>query len=352
MLMFCLLAGIFLADEADAQRRRYKRPPSKEYKITHYRGGRVNDLRSEAKNFYVGFSVNAMNYFGDISPAPKKLSTDIGFTRAGFGITAGKKFHPNASIRAGFNIGKIRADDAETADPTEENSLGRFQRNLHFENTIKEFSLGLELDLFPNYGGINSRFPINPYIFIGGAIFAHDPKAVVPETDLLGNPFDNAGEKVSLRDLGTEGQNTGIDSLPGKYGKVQFAIPIGVGVKVRILGNLDANLEFGLRQLFFDYLDDVSGRYPDLGSLDSELARALVDRGTETTSALSGTVRDTNFYSVSSFRASDGVTYAKGINYAPGGVRGGSKDNDFYLVTALRLVYYIQSGGSTRGKFR
>ena len=112
-------------------------------------------------------------------------------------------------------------------------------------------------------------------------MFSHDPKAVVPATDLLGNPLPNAGQKVSLRDLGTEGQNLGADSLPGKYSKVQLAIPVGFGAKFRILNDFDAILEFGLRQLFFDYIDDVSGRYVDLGDLDSELARALVDRGSE-----------------------------------------------------------------------
>ena len=116
--------------------------------------------------------------------------------------------------------------------------------------------------------------------------------------------------------------------------------------------NFDAHLEFGLRQLFFDYIDDVGGRYVDLGLLDNELARALTDRGSEATSALSGKVRDTNFYNTSTFVASDGVTYTRGPNYQPGGVRGGSKDNDFYLVTSLRIIYFLTSKNVRRGKFR
>ena len=318
LTFIAILLGIVVTHDAYAQRRRYKRPPAKEHKIASYHGGRVNDLRGEAKSLFIGLSFNAMNYFGDIAPAPKKLSTDIGFTRSGFGVVVGRKFHPNASIRAGFNIGTLTGDDLDTADPTEETSLGRFQRNPHFENTLKEFSLGLEFDLFPNYGGTNSRFPINPYIFIGAAVFSYNPKGVVPENDLLGNPFPNAGDKVSLRDLGTEGQNIGVDSLPGKYSKLQLAIPVGFGVKFRLLDDFDAHIEFGLRQLFFDYIDDVSGNYVDLGLLDSEIARALADRGTELTSAFSGKVRDPNFYTVTTFTASDGVTYNRGSNYAPG----------------------------------
>ncbi len=347
-----ILLIIFVCSNSYAQKRRYKRPPRGEHKITHYHGGAVNDLRGATKSVFFGVSINAMNYFGDIAPAPKKLSTDIGFTRSGFGLVVGRKFHAHTAIRAGFNIGKITGDDFDTADPAEGTSLGRYQRNLHFENTIKELSLGFEFDLFPNRGGVNSRFPINPYIFVGLAVFSHDPKAVVPDTDLQGNPFPNAGKTVSLRDLGTEGQTLGIDSFPKKYGKIQLAIPIGFGVKFRLIDNFDAHIEFGLRQLFFDYIDDVGGRYPDLGQFDNELTRALTDRGSEPTSTLSDKTRDTNFYNVSTVQASDGVTYNRGPNYQPDGIRGGSKDNDFYLVTSLRFIYYPKSKKVRRGKFR
>ncbi|MEQ9425454.1 MAG: DUF6089 family protein [Cyclobacteriaceae bacterium] len=348
-----VLLSILCADYAEAQRRRYKRPAN-DRNIAKYKGGRVNDLRGEAKNVFVGVSINAMNYFGDITPLPKRLSTDIGFTRSGFGVEIGKKFHPNASARIGFNYGKIEASDFDTADPTEGSSgLGRYQRNLSFENTITELSLGFEFDLFPNYGGIGSRFNINPYIFIGLAGFTHDPKAIAPANDLFGNPLAEAGQLVSLRDLGTEGQNTGIDSLPGKYSKIQLAIPVGIGVKAKLLTNLDVQLEFGLRQLFTDYLDDVSGKDVELSLLDSELARALAERGTETTDVVSGDTRDTNFYSQVTYRSPhNGEVYNIGQEYSPGSVRGNIKDNDFYLVTQLRLVYYIQKGSKRRAKFR
>ncbi len=286
---------LIVCSDVYAEKRRYKRSSVGEHKLTHYHGGCVNDLRPATKSVFFGVSTNAMNYFGNIAPAPKKSTTDIGFTRPGCGVVVGRKFHAHTPMRAGFNIGKITGNDLDTADPEEGTSLGRYQRNLHFENSIKEFSLGFEFDLFANRSGVNFRCPINPYIFVGLAVFSHDPQAVVPATDLLGNPFANAGRKASWRNLGTEGQNLGIDSLPEKHGKIQLAIPTGFGVKFRLTENLDAHLEFGLRQLFFDYIDGVGGRYVDLGSLDSELARSLTDRGSEATSALSGKTRDANF---------------------------------------------------------
>ena len=78
-VLITTLTSLTFVHQNSAQKRRYKRPPAKEHKLTHYRGGRVNDLRAEAKNTFIGISLNAMNYFGDIAPAPKKLSTDIGF---------------------------------------------------------------------------------------------------------------------------------------------------------------------------------------------------------------------------------------------------------------------------------
>lgn len=203
--------------------------------------------------------------------------------------------------------------------------------------------MGLEFDLFPNYGGIGSRFPVNPYVFIGLAIFSHNPKAKAPDTDLLGNPLAEAGKFVSLRDLETEGK---------KYSKIQMAIPVGLGVKVRLIQNLDAQLEFGLRQLFFDYIDDVSKDNIELSLLDSELARAMAERGAETTDVVTGKTRDPQYFTVSGYKAQDGMTYSVGANYTVGEVRGSPKDNDFYLVSQLRIVYYLSGKNVRRAKFR
>jgi len=236
LFVTAILISVAFCDLAVAQNRKYKRPQARASQTSSYRGGSVSNLRPEATNWFVRVSINAMNYFGNISTAPKNRSTDIGFTKSGFGISGGKKFHPQAAVRVAFNYGKIQASDFETAVPTEGTSgLGRYQRNLSFENSIKELSLGFEFDLFPNYGGIGSCFPVNPYVFVGLAVFSHNSKGKVPDTDLLGNPLAKAGKFVSLRDLGTEGQNAGIDSLPRKYSKVQLAIPVGFGVKVRLI---------------------------------------------------------------------------------------------------------------------
>jgi hypothetical protein len=99
--------------------------------------------------------------------------------------------------------------------------------------------------------------------------------------------------------------------------------------------------------LFTDYLDDVSGKYVDLGLFDNELARAMTERGSETVNAMTGEDRNTDYYSVQSTG-----NYAHGDDFIPGANRGGSKSNDFYIVSQFRLVYIIDTKGVSRGKFR
>lgn len=338
IILLFLLIVLSWSFDSEAQRRR--RPYGKQRKrISSYHGGKIRSSGiGLTKYSTVGFSVNAMNYFGDITPAPSRFSTNYSFTKAGFGLTYSRVYHPQAAFRVAFNWGTIQADDFETDPTIDASSAGRYHRNLHFRNSILELSIGWEFNLVPSHGSSSNRFPINPYLFLGAAVFKHNPQAIAPPTDLNGNPLPEAGQWVDLQPLGTEGQNLGVDSLPAPYKLIQFAIPIGVGVKIRLPGNLDANIEVGFRQLFTDYLDDVSTTYPDFREINNELTKALSDRGNESTAALTGGTRLAQYTSP---------------NNAPGAIRGG-ETKDVYVITQLRLVYIFQKkrGGARRAKFR
>ena len=184
---------------------------------------------------------------------------------------------------------------------------------------------------------------------MGIAAFKHNPQAQAPEFDLNGNPLPEAGQWVDLQPLGTEGQNL---SGGKPYNLIQLAIPIGIGVKVRLPDNFDAHIEIGFRQLFTDYIDDVSGKYPDLSLFDDELTRALSERSREPVGILSGEERIYNGNPVPSkswaFVQEDGSTerYLVGENYGydpnrPEDIanRGSSAQKDLYMITQLRLVY-------------
>ncbi|MFY0650629.1 MAG: hypothetical protein JXQ96_01285 [Cyclobacteriaceae bacterium] len=354
-----LIALLVISSGLKAQKRKYGMNTSK--RQTAYRGGRVHHGGIGIKKYStVGFSINAMNYFGDITPTPSRFSTDFAFTKAGFGLTYSKVFHPQAAWRAAFNYGTLSGDDFN-ADNSAPPSQYLYLRNLHFKNTIMELSWGLELNLIPNTGGANNRFPLNPYLFLGIAAFRHNPQAKAPEFDLNGQPLAEAGEWVDLQPLGTEGQNL----ASGKpYNLIQVAIPIGIGVKVRLPDNFDAHFEIGFRQLFTDYLDDVSSRYPNLALLDSELSRAMSERSHESVGSLSGETRSYNGgpVTVSNWPLDNGnneiVYYKVGGNFGYdvdgglGGVRGSPKQNDMYIITQLRLVYIFGHVSRKKAKFR
>ncbi len=77
LLSFCLLLGA--APEASAQLNR-KSIKKNNKRIASYRG-RKSSFGKEKRYNSIGFSVNAVNYYGDMAPKPSSFSTDISFTR-------------------------------------------------------------------------------------------------------------------------------------------------------------------------------------------------------------------------------------------------------------------------------
>ncbi len=346
-----ILAVLFLVfytiGEADAQRRKPKRSrsmKSKSRKISSYRGGFAGGFGKRSYNS-IGGSINAMNYFGDLTPKPTNLSFDIAFTRPGFGIEFSRKINPRISVRGSFIYGRLKGDDFKSADPADESGKYRYVRNLQFRNDIKELSVVGVVDLTPNTGTFLSRPDFMPYLFAGVAVIHHNPKGLVPETDInTGSSLPDAGKWVDLIPLGTEGQYVAGSGV-SVYKKIQIAIPVGIGVRYRLNQALDLSVEMGYRHLFFDYLDDVSGDYADLSTLSSDLARVMADRSREPNAVESGDPRLAN---VSGDIKINPDGFFAGFGKAgTGNIRGNSKDNDIYVVTSIKLTYIL--GGSIFG---
>ena len=96
----------------------------------------------------------------------------------------------------------------------------------------------------------------------------------------------------------------------------------------------------------------------DLGSLSSDLARALSDRSREVVAVESGDVRQTGVIPnalesyVSTF---DGNTYTTIAGYgrdAKDNNRGDKGDRDIYIITGFHLSYVLSSSRFRRAKFR
>lgn len=357
-LAFIVIFTILSATSSFSQIDR-KAIKKKSKRISSYRGGTIKFGKGQ-KYDYLSFAVNSMNYFGDLAPKSGAVSTDIGFTRPGFTLGWGRRLGPRYTLRAGFTFGTLRGDDFESAETGNENAIFRYTRNLHFRNRIKELSFIAMFDLYKSTQSYLGRVSVTPYAFLGAAVLHHNPKAQVPEADVHnGNaPFPNAGEWVELQPLGTEGQNSDKYDID-PYKLIQIAIPFGLGVRWALNSNVDLAFEIGFRFLFFDYLDDVSGLYPDLGTFTDPLARAMSDRSQEPNAVVSGDARD--FVSIGaittnqSYVGADGQTYTVfagfGSDINSGNIRGGAGDNDIYVITSLKFSYIIGQN-TRRAKFR
>lgn len=331
---------------------------------------------SRQENYWsIGASLNAFKYYGDLAPLPKRISSDIQFIRPNIGVEVSKKLSPRFSFRGAFAYGRLRGDDFESADPELRESVGRYGRNLHFRNDIFELSAVMMYEFLPSRGRFYRRRYVSPYVFAGIAGFYHNPKAKVAES--FNGP--EAGEWVALRPLRTEGQgltrqsavNPAGDpefgtSYAKQYSLIQAAVPVGVGVKFRISDRLDLGAEIGFRILFFDHIDDVGGRYADSRDLQSDLARAMANRSTETVAAVSGDAR-TFPPILGNASGLFGINYGNGeydVSTIPGftrlvdgGLRGDIRgntpqDNDMYVVTGLHLNYILTSKRYPRYKRR
>jgi hypothetical protein len=351
LLLLPLLLMLGSAEvEAQMNRKAIKRNNKR---ISSFRG-RKQGFGKEKVYSMVGFSLNALNYYGDLAPKPTRLSTDISFTRPALGLMFAHRFGPRYTLTGNFMYGTLRGADAESADKNDDNAASRYKRNLSFRNRIKELSIVASMDLWENQSTYLSRVKWTPYAFAGLAVFHHNPQAKAPDVDVDGNPLPNAGEWVKLQKLGTEGQRA--DLRPGDvnhgikpYKLIQVAIPFGVGARFRLNQVMDFSVELGFRYLFTDYIDDVSKNYVDLGVFgNDELAKAMSYRSNELAEYTSSLKLEPS--TVEGHNRSYWLLPGYGKEH-PENLRGNKDDKDTYMVTTFKLTYIF---GKTfhRAKFR
>lgn len=303
------------------------------------------EIKEKLNTYYwqAGAQINIMNYFGELNRFETTTGTAPRFTSPSFGVHISKKIKRQLYLSLSYIWGMLEGDDFVSADPMDVRHRFRYMRNTHFRNNIHEVSLTAKYELFRASASkyrtriYRRRAFMNVYILAGLGILKHNPEARTPSN--LG------GEWVSLRDLGTEGQ--GLPGYRKKYSLWQPAIPIGIGVKMKLTDNIDLVLEMGGRLLFTDFLDDVSGNYPELEKL-SPLARAMSYRVEEAIAVTTGESREagiTRFIEETglgpiTFIDSNGNPQTVINGYGrPIEIRGNPKTNDFYIVTGIHINY-------------
>lgn len=232
--------------------------------------------------FEMGLTFGAAGYNGDLAQKYVNLNS------AGpmIGIFSRHSLSPYFQWRNQLSFAQIQADDAD--------SKYYQARNLNFKTNIYEFSSIMEFN-FLSYG-INKRnneFDFSPYFFIGVGAFYFNP---------IGT-YNN--QEITLHKLQTENVN---------YNLLQPQIPYGMGVKFAWTDKLEIGFEVGFRRLFTDYLDDVSGNYPNFNQLEA-------DRG------------------LASAQASHAHTYNDQLPAQPGSKRGDNHLTDTYVFSNITLTY-------------
>ncbi len=205
----------------------------------------------------LGILLGGMYYIGDLNQNKHFKHTNLSG-----GLLFRYNVHPRLAWRANFIYGTVEGYDSEA------NRDLLVNRNLSFHSKIFELGSGVEFNYFPFEMG-HDRYKGTAYMFAELALFRMNPTTEYND------------ETVELQPLGTEGQGT---SLSGKnpYSLTQLAIPLGVGFKCSLGKNASLGLEYGIRFLFTDYLDDVgSYRYVNPAELAAEngpLAAELSNR--------------------------------------------------------------------------
>lgn len=239
--------------------------------------------------FEIGAFGGISYYNGDLNPSQHLKPSN---NHLAVGLIARQVLNSRWALRGSFNIGNLSGSDAESNDPFQQ------QRNLSFYTRIYELSAGIEFN-FRKFNPFNppSAFRqadmFTPFVFIGIGGFYFNPK-----TELDGNEYE-------LQPLKTEGE---------EYSRIGVSIPFGVGCKLRVSQRTLVSFEYGLRQTFTDYIDDVSSVYPENPNELNQTTRKLSDRSVMQ-------------------QGSDGSNW--------GTQRGNSKTTDWYSFVGVTLTFNL-----------
>ena len=194
--------------------------------------GRLRNFRQRELGFFAGGSY----YLGDLNPRLHFFNSHV----AG-GIYFRYSTNYRYAFRFSYNYGSISANDANSGEADQRERNLRFKSHLHELSSVAEFN-------FVEYRIGHDKHRFTMFIFAGLGAFYFNPKADI------GYGYE------SLRTYKTEGQSKA-------YRAYQLSIPFGLGLKWNMGEKWGMGVEWGPRRTFTDYLDDVSGTYPEATSM-------------------------------------------------------------------------------------
>ena len=240
----------------------------------------------KSQDMEVGFSVGGCYYLGDLNPGVHFMNTDVAY-----GVVARYNIDSRWAVKISGTRGNLKG----------EASSGTFlpDRGLSFSNQLTDIAGVVEFNYLPYFTGSRMN-KISPYIYGGFSVFFF-------------NPVYNG---VSLRSIGTEGQNIGYLGR-SQYGSVSVSIPFGLGAKVSIGKRLGFQVFWEMHKTFNDYLDDVSTTY-------------YLDGHSIAPGDQSGIMSDPT------------------LNHEPGMQRGNASNKDWYAFFGIAVTYKFNLLSSKR----
>lgn len=211
-----------------------------------------------------GISGGVSQYFGDLNP-------DLHFNtpKPVFGIFFRKQLTDYIAVRIQGQYAQLGYSDVYNT----QNAFDQ-RRNLSFNTNIWQLGFQGDFNFFRFIPG-DGAYRSTPYLTLGIGMFSFDPYAYLD------------GQKVYLRELGTEGQAAGYDGRK-PYSNIAAYIPLGLGYKYNLNPKMNIGIEAVYNFTTTDYLDDVSKTYaginnfPALPDGDPSTAALLQDRSYET----------------------------------------------------------------------
>jgi hypothetical protein len=247
-----------------------------------------------AQNLKGGVFFGSSRYIGELNSKKSYAPANSIFTK----VRSDNKILRFFDMKTSLTITKLSGDDSKSQEPT------RINRNIHFRSNIIElantFQFGLPIGTNNDKKG-RKTFLVSPYIAVGLGVFYFNPQAKYVD-----------GRWYVLQPLGTEGQN--IIPTRKKYSRIQFDLPLGIGLKYAINNKIEAEIEFKYRKTSTDYIDDVSTTY-----VDNDLIRAAKGE-------------------ISAYFADPSLVYFPDQTDA-GKQRGDNNKNDTFSTFGISLIY-------------
>ncbi len=173
--------------------------------------------------YEIGVSLGGTSYVGDIGSTkyinPNQLAGNVFFKY---------NYNPRIAFRGTLSYLPIKGDDAKADTDLRRN------RGLNFTNTITEVAIGMEYNFY-EYDISSEEKSWTPYILVELAAFNYSY---------------------------VKSQNSAGKNIVNK--KTSLAVPMGIGFKSKLSGNLAFSIETKLRYTFKDDLDYSTDKIPSL----------------------------------------------------------------------------------------